>query len=73
MPVKDSWLTATNDTKDLDLSGKFMDWRQHHPEGNAEMALLLLENLNLPSSDSEAYTSAVIYLSQVSVLFLHVV
>ncbi|CAG9764679.1 unnamed protein product [Ceutorhynchus assimilis] len=65
LPFKDTWLTATNNTADLVISGDFMKWRQHHPAGNAEMALLIAENINLPDMKSDAYTNAFIYLSQV--------
>ncbi|XP_050296172.1 beta-mannosidase-like [Anthonomus grandis grandis] len=65
LPFEDAWMTATNNVSDLQINSKFMDWRQHHPEGNGEMALLIAENLAMPDSSSANYTSAFIYLSEV--------
>ncbi|XP_066254951.1 beta-mannosidase-like [Euwallacea similis] len=66
LPFEDSWLSeATNATDDLSITGRFMGWRQHHPEGNGEIALLIAENLHLPNSSSETHNSVFIYLSQV--------
>lgn len=64
LPFEFSWLTATNNSADLSINGEFMDYRQHHPLGNAEMEVLIVENLNLPSNSSN-YDSGFIYLSQV--------
>ncbi|KAH1006300.1 hypothetical protein HUJ05_007047 [Dendroctonus ponderosae] len=64
-PLEDSWMTATNITADLKLTSEFMDWRQHHPLGNEEIALLISENLQLPDSESEHFSSAFFYLSQI--------
>ncbi|XP_076269024.1 beta-mannosidase-like [Rhynchophorus ferrugineus] len=64
-PFQSSWLTTTNNITELYINGKFMSYRQHHPLGNAEMDLLILENLNLPSFDSVNYTRGIFYLSQV--------
>ncbi|CAG9764678.1 unnamed protein product [Ceutorhynchus assimilis] len=65
LPSEDTWFTATNDKADLVITSHFMDWRQHHPGGNAEMIDLIAENLNIPDNETEAYTTAFIYLSQV--------
>ncbi|KAH1001112.1 hypothetical protein HUJ04_013364 [Dendroctonus ponderosae] len=64
-PLEDSWMTATNITADLKLTSEFMDWRQHHPLGNEEIELLISENLQLPDSESEHFSSAFFYLSQI--------
>ncbi|KAL1508964.1 hypothetical protein ABEB36_003777 [Hypothenemus hampei] len=64
-PFEDSWLTATNTTDDIDLSGKFFSWRQHHPDGNSQIQNLISINLKLPNATSLNYTNAFIYLSQV--------
>ncbi|XP_050296169.1 beta-mannosidase-like isoform X1 [Anthonomus grandis grandis] len=65
LPFEDTWMTATNDTSDLIFDSQFMKWRQHRQNGNQEIAHLIAENLNLPSSDSDDYSSAMIYLSEV--------
>lgn len=65
LPFEDAWLTATNNSADLVITSDFMDWRQHHPGGNAEMLLLIGENMNIPDSSSRNFTSAFIYLSEV--------
>ncbi|XP_050296171.1 beta-mannosidase-like [Anthonomus grandis grandis] len=65
LPFEDTWMTATNDTSDLIFDSQFMKWRQHRQNGNQEIANLIAENLNLPSSDSDDYSSAMIYLSEV--------
>ncbi|XP_066254950.1 beta-mannosidase-like [Euwallacea similis] len=66
LPFEASWLSdATNTTTDLNINGTFMDWRQHHDTGNNQMAVLLSHNLNLPDAQSNIYTSAFIYMSEV--------
>ncbi|KAF7271446.1 hypothetical protein GWI33_015668 [Rhynchophorus ferrugineus] len=65
LPFEATWRTATNDSADLDINSAFMDYRQHHPQGNDQMQDLILQKLNIPSKDSQFYTSAFIYLSQV--------
>ncbi|XP_060536178.1 beta-mannosidase [Cylas formicarius] len=65
LPDIDTLLTATNNTADLQITSDFMDHRQHHPDGNNEMKLLIDLNLQLPSDSSENYYKAYIFYSQI--------
>ncbi|CAG9813016.1 unnamed protein product [Phaedon cochleariae] len=64
-PSVGSLLKATNTTDDLNINSKFMDHRQHHPGGNAEIQLLMDWNLNMPPSNGSKYYEAFIYYSQI--------
>lgn len=58
---------ATDQPGDLALGSAFASWRQHHPGGNAEMALEIAQHLPLPDkfNDTEHFDTFV-YFSQVS-------
>lgn len=45
---------------------ELMDHRQHSPLGNTPIEALISKNLPLPSTDSENYNEALIYMSQIS-------
>lgn len=66
LPSVRTILQATNETADLNISSSFMDHRQHHPMGYAEMVLLISIQLQLPDITSKNYDKAVIFYSQVS-------
>lgn len=65
MPNLDTLLTATNNTKDLNIGSEFLISRQHRPLGYSEITLLISYQLQLPSRTSENYYKAFIFYSQV--------
>lgn len=70
LPSSRTILETTNKISDLNINSTFMQHRQHHPMGNAEMLLLINYQFNLPDTTSKSFDKAFIYYSQVSNFFL---
>ncbi|CAG9863674.1 unnamed protein product [Phyllotreta striolata] len=65
LPSFHSFLTATNDTNDLNINSSFMNHRQHHPLGNIEMQLLMKLYFKFPNTSGDDFAEGVIYYSQI--------
>ncbi|CAG9853943.1 unnamed protein product [Phyllotreta striolata] len=65
LPSLSSWRKVTNDPEDLNINGRFMEHRQHHPEGTSQLKNMIEMNLKLPDETSADYTKSFVYLSQV--------
>ncbi|KAF2896968.1 hypothetical protein ILUMI_09207, partial [Ignelater luminosus] len=65
MPNLDTLLTATNNTKDLDIRSDFLISRQHRPLGYSEITILISYQLQLPNRASKNYYKAFIFYSQI--------
>ncbi|KAL1501909.1 hypothetical protein ABEB36_007142 [Hypothenemus hampei] len=63
IPFEDSWKTAMD--VNFSVSDPLIKWRQHHPIGTSEMALLIAQNLKFPDAYSSNYSREFVYLSQV--------
>lgn len=65
LPSVRTLLETTKNLSDLNINGTFLDHRQHHPMGNAEMLLLITYQLKLPDTKSKGFDKAFIFYSQV--------
>lgn len=68
MPQLETWLSATNNTEDLDPNSDFLQHRQHLPAGNSYLKLLIAYELKLPNENSSNYFEAFIFYTQVSII-----
>lgn len=57
-------LKATNITSDLNLGSKFLNQRQHHPNGYSQMKWMMDYQFNLTNKTTEAF----IFYSQVAIV-----
>lgn len=67
LPSAESFLTDTSTKSDLGLKSDFMNYRQHHPQGNTQLMNLIAQQFTLPNVSSPNYDLAIIYYSQVSI------
>ncbi|KYB26528.1 beta-mannosidase [Tribolium castaneum] len=61
LPDFDTWLTATDNAKDLYPNSSFMDHRQHHPFGLIENNLLMMYQLNFNDTSDNFYKTYMYY------------
>ncbi|XP_074036619.1 beta-mannosidase [Leptinotarsa decemlineata] len=65
LPSYASLAKVVKQISDLEITSDFMNHRQHHPLGNAQMTLLIEMNLKLPNESSSKYSQAYIFYSQI--------
>ncbi|KAK4884761.1 hypothetical protein RN001_001032 [Aquatica leii] len=65
LPSVNTLLTATNSISDLNISSKFLQKRQHLPDGFKKMTNLINFRLRLPDENSPDFYKAYIFNSQV--------
>lgn len=64
-PCLETWSTAVDNLEDLQPLSDFMEYRQHHLNGNIQNLDLIQQQLQLPSNSSKNYAASVIYFSQI--------